>query len=115
MIGRLLVLLALLLFGWQSFVLQTHGHGSVRSTMTAASARVDAQASPDRHSPDAPPDCPVCRELAHAGPYLSPDGVAVVVPVPITAWLADSAPPVFAHGSSSHHWRSRAPPLTLHA
>lgn len=109
----LAVLLATLVaFGWQSFVTQTHIH-FVRDRSDAA-MRAGAAAPSHiarRQAPsDTPEDCPICRDMAVAGHYLSPAAVLIVAPAVVAVWRTVAAPLTPARTRPSHAWRSRAPP-----
>jgi hypothetical protein len=99
----------LLSLSWQSVVLQTHRHFAPFAG--TATTRV---ASPDNQSPaDLPSNCPICRELAHAGPVVLPAPVAIDAPAPLVFWFAVSVLLGLALVRRSHAWQSRAPPALL--
>lgn len=112
--GWLVVLFATLFaFTSQSIVLGTHQH--VDSVVTSV-ADTAVKASPGQGSPaDSPANCPICRELAHSGAYLTSTPIAFDLPAPfhtwqvatIVSWPRIAQPPL--------GWRSRAPPLQLQA
>lgn len=99
--------LALLLLLLQALVVPAHRHAG--GTPSAASGA--AIAAPVKQSPDHPADCPVCREVAHAGQYLTPGDV--VLPVAATGTLVPAASALarVVATAASHSWRSRAPPV----
>lgn len=109
--ARLSHALALLLLAWQAVVVQAHVH--VRPVATPPSASVGPAASTAPQRPDNPVDCPVCREVAHAGQYLSPGPVLLQAPVSVASWRADAMLTSLSFVRHSHSWRSRAPPLPL--
>ena len=97
----------------QSVVLQTHQHFGVAAISAAATGNPDAAApqKPDRQSPaDQPANCPICRELAHAGPVLPPAPIAFDAPAPISFQLAVINRPRLTIVRRAHGWQSRAPP-----
>lgn len=110
--GWFATLVAMLLaFSWQSVVTQTHQHLN-----PAVAGKADGADSmrPDRQSPfDLPANCPICREIAHAGPALLPAPIVVAAPAPPPVWRAETAGLRKTLASRSHAWRSRAPPLQL--
>src|SRR5438034_493750 len=70
---RRIVLAWALLFAlfWQSFVAQTHRHYDSARQDTAAWSLVHAESDSKQQIPaDSPADCPICREIASAGPVL---------------------------------------------
>lgn len=100
----------LLSLSWQSVVLQTHQHFSpLARAATASGTSVSNGQSPA----DLPANCPICRELAHAGPVVLPAPVALDAPAPLVFWFAVSVLLGLALVQRSHAWRSRAPPALL--
>jgi hypothetical protein len=97
--GKLTVLVALLAFALQSYVVQTHIHFQGNSDFGLAIAKnvaADAKAANtelskhnQKPAEQDPAHCPICQEFLHAGQYLAtPPVVAllltvVVVPVAI--------------------------------
>ena len=106
-VARLARAIALLLFGWQALVVPAHRH--VASAPTVASAKVSV--APLRHRPDQPADCPVCREVAHGGQYLSPADARLTAPVAVAFQPAAATLALLRGEGRSHAWRSRAPPV----
>lgn len=117
------LLLALLAFSSQSFVVQTHVHGETRTLVPAHDAGGSAAAHSGRgdagrariagaETPfDWPDDCPLCRELVAAGDYLAAAPASFTPPPPAARWFAAVDPLVAALRQRSHIWRSRAPPI----
>lgn len=109
--------LTLLAFLCQSFVTQTHLHAEVAPRTIAFSAAVSG--SPATLKAGQPtqdvPDCPICREISHGGTYLPPVPVAVAAVVATMAWHVPLPSRTLAPSQYSHAWRSRAPPIALHA
>ncbi|MEI9851197.1 MAG: DUF2946 family protein [Sphingomonas sp.] len=117
--GWLATLVAVLVaFSWQSFVTQTHRHfdpGAI-SGVAAAKADVANPQAPGRQAPpDLPANCPICRELAHAGPFVLPAPITFDAPAPAIFWLALATLPGLTLTQRSHAWQSRAPPQPLQA
>ena len=113
-IGQRLALMWLvvaLLF--QGFVVQTHAHAAPTRLSAIAGQGTVATAVAERKTP-APvaPACPLCEEKALFGAYLLTGSFSIVAP------LADAYRPATAPSSSpallssSHAWRSRAPPIS---
>lgn len=115
-----LALVAVLLFAvcWQSFVTQTHRHYEAGAVSAAASVGIGGSAADnaDKQSPSRLPDnCPLCREVAHAGPVLIPAQIEVAAPVAAPVLAVVSVPASESFARRSHLWRSRAPPHQLQA
>lgn len=115
---RALVLAILTLFAWQSVLLQSHVHAAgVRPAQSAAASPVAAtlpgvRAGSDRR--DDPADCPICREVAHAGHYLTPSPAAVPAPAPLPTWVSVARTGPADAPRRSSGWRNRDPPGNLH-
>jgi hypothetical protein len=107
---------ALLAFLCQSFVTQTHLHldPAARAVALVGPAAAPAALKAGQPSPDVP-DCPICREISHGGTYLPPVPVAIQAAVSTAVWRVVLPPRAPAPSRFSHGWRSRAPPLLLHA
>lgn len=103
-IARTIALLLLLL---QAMVVPAHRHDDSRPTVAATSVA----AAPERHRPALPADCPVCREVAHAGPLLTPGQVHLPSPSATHALAAVVTSMALRGAERSHSWRSRAPPV----
>lgn len=100
--------LALLLLLVQALVVPAHRHAGPVPSIAAAGSHV---AAPAKSRPDHPAECPVCREVAHAGQYLTPGEVRLPMApagtlAPVVAALAS-----LDTDARSHAWRSRAPPV----
>lgn len=104
-------------FSWQSFVAETHQHllSDTGTTITLGKSAGGEQQKPAKPSPLDPANCPVCREIAHAGSYLLPTPVSIDAPAPLFFWFATATLLGLALASRSHRWQSRAPPLRLQA
>ena len=112
--ARFVRAVALLLFAGQAIVAQAHVHAPERwAVATVAPAGVASAPAPQR--PDDPLTCPVCREVAHAGAYLTPAPVYLPVPGTAERWSPVAGLPIGRSSRPSHSWRSRAPPILLHA
>jgi len=113
----MIVLTALFAFLWQSLVTQAHVHVApvTYSAIVAGKTGSTAHIAPSRSSPSLPADCPLCREIAHAGGYLPPTPILLEAPEPATIRLVPSPLRALAFGQRSHAWQSRAPPQQLQA
>lgn len=105
----LLWLVLALLF--QGFVTQTHAHAAVDREWAATRSVVAAAAVDDRKQGPATPACPLCEEKALFGAYLLGGSVTVAAPIDAAFTYVVASLPLFALGTSSHAWRSRAPPV----
>ena len=113
--SRIAHLLLLLVLAWQGVVVQTHTHfAQVGSTaalpLTAVASGTDVSVSST--IPGAA--CFLCEEQALFGAYVLAAPVALVAPVADVAWYDAIAGPYSARSQSSHSWRSRAPPASVH-
>jgi Protein of unknown function (DUF2946) len=109
---RTITWLVLLAFALQSFITQTHIHGTFSSAGDAQI--VKTLASVPSHGSKAPAennaDCPFCQAITHAGAFFTPSTPTLILPV---IWAEMVAPPVIdsaIDSFSSHPWQSRAPP-----
>ena len=119
MFARVIRAAALLLLAGQAIIAQAHLHAPARSVAMAVavalSAEADMRSTPVPERSDGLPDCPVCREIGHAGPYHPPAELVAHVPTAIGLWVAACASSHLLHQRRSHDWRSRAPPALLPA
>lgn len=103
---RLMAVLLMVAFSFQSYVAQTHIHQSA-STAAAATVQHRGHNSPAENSPF---DCPICQAVSHVGSFFVPD---VVMPF-LAAQFVETANPQFYRadrGTAVHrNWQSRAPP-----
>ena len=104
------VFVTLLAFVLQSFIAQTHIHGS--SLDFAGVAKI-AVTQPPTHgktpSDNGAVDCPFCQAVVHAGALLAPAPPLLLLPAGAryeTLFVTMRAIAV----ASAHSWQSRAPP-----
>jgi hypothetical protein len=67
---------------------------------------------PRDHFPanDDPANCPICQEIMHAGQFVTPQAVALLLPTESVSFVPIRlAIPVFTE-AVSHSWQGRAPP-----
>ena len=109
-VARLAItLFALLAFSLQSYVTQIHIHGATWNTAAALDAGKTQQpgkipASGDQSS------CPICQVIAHAGQFVTPSAVAIVLPALVALHVVVDKDTATVTHSTSHSWKSRAPP-----
>jgi len=115
----LLTLFCLLAFSFQSYVAQTHIHvpgiaDPGISVLVSSHAQVSADAGTDSGHKQLPTDdtanCPLCQAVLHAGLFVSP--ALLVLLLPDTQAAVGPAPIIASHreGTPSHAWHSRGPP-----
>ncbi len=109
---RALTWILVLAFGLQSYITQTHIHGTASAFDIPAAGKIlsktPAPANPDDRN-DAS-TCPLCQAIVHAGVFFAPAALAIVLPV---SWIEHFvlAPTAAPSGSGiAYHWQSRAPP-----
>lgn len=107
-------LLALFAFVLQTFVVQTHIHGSAKIGAAPFAERIAGQGQqPDKFPPaDDPANCQICQELLHAGSFVTPMAAAllvssVVTDIAVVVVEIEAITQTYAHG-----WTSRGPPLS---
>ena len=115
--GWLAVLIATLLaFTWQSFVTQTHEHYRPRAHLVVAGATSELSNLKAQNAPTDPSDtCPICREMAQAGHYISPAPFVFFERETLAHGVAATPALVLVVRLVSHSWQSRAPPRQLQA
>lgn len=119
---KLILLVSLVAFVLQSYVVQTHIHFApvidsgivvAKNFVTDSKAGAVSTQTRDhgRYPPgDDPSHCPICQEFLHAGQYLTPAPVTALlltvvdVPIAIVRVILVAVAPV------SHDWHGRAPP-----
>lgn len=113
-LSRMFVLLvAVLALSWQSFITQTHRHWpeDMAPVHVAAGAHLKPGVAPFRPAPDLPANCPICREIYHAGTFLLPPDIAIPQGLVAPVWLFLALALALTRQTRSHGWNSRAPPL----
>jgi hypothetical protein len=103
----LLSLAVMLVFGLQSFLVQTHLHNLPQSLSAAAGISVSA---PHSKAPLDTDKCLLCQEYLHGGAYLTPAAAAVLPPSAVVSLLPLRLAAVIAERPVSHSWMGRAPP-----
>jgi len=113
-VGRiLLVVVTILSFTLQSYVTQTHIHGTSQGFDIDAIAKIVAANSPAHSkSPldDGDADCPFCQAVAHAGAFFTPITPILILPF---IWVKTVAITIITRvvaSTTAHNWQSRAPP-----
>lgn len=101
----------------QSVLVQAHSHvhRDVAPIVHAMATHAVTGASDDGSTQQDESDCPICWEMAHAGAFVLPEDPVLRIPEPGAIWRDALPQPVSARNGRSHAWRSRAPPLALHA
>ena len=106
---RLIVLCLTFAFLTQSLAVQTHIHGGPLSGV-ASITHLSNPTPPNQSDPYDPASCPLCQEMMHAGSFVIPAIISVIISLTANPFL-----PVFAvlpHSSAArqYNWQSRAPP-----
>ena len=98
----------LVAFTLQSFITQTHIHG----TSGAAIVKTLAKAPSHNKLPaeNSTADCPLCQAITHAGAFFTPTAPTFLLPVTGTDIVAAYVVAGAINNISTHHWHSRAPP-----
>jgi hypothetical protein len=105
---RIVCMLLLAAFTFQSYLVQVHIHNLPSSIAAAQELSVSA---PDdgKTAPDAD-NCLLCQEYVHAGVFLPSAATAVLPPAIAVSLVRLAAIPAVTARSPSHIWISRAPP-----
>lgn len=107
---RTIAWIVLFTFALQSFITQTHIHGSFNTGAAAAVNAANAAGHKKAPADTGKAECPFCQAIVHAGAFYAPPAQTLALPV---AW-AGIATFFFVEETfvsvSSHLWRSRAPP-----
>ncbi|WP_298670687.1 hypothetical protein [uncultured Sphingomonas sp.] len=114
---RIMLILALAALTFQSLVVQGHVHARGRqTTQEFAQRETFISRLPGVPTPgDDPFDCPICREMAHAGNYLLPPIAVVPVIIAQIAFMAIRPLPRHRLLAFPLVRRSRGPPEPLQA
>ena len=108
-----LVLLTLVAFTLQGFLIQTHIHIASAGVPAAADIYDGVPGSShDKYpSKNDPANCPLCQQFTSAGAFVTPAAAAILLPAPSVSVIEVAAhAPAFV-ASVTHIWRGRAPPL----
>jgi hypothetical protein len=108
---RVFTLVLALAFTLQSFVTQTHIHGSGSAGGDTNIVKVLKGPAPAQSPLDSSDNaCAFCQAIAHSGAFFAP--VAPVV-LPPSVWTMPALLPIVvsvSHNVLAHSWQSRAPP-----
>jgi hypothetical protein len=109
---RALTWILVLAFGLQSYITQTHIHGSAASFEVPAIGKVfgktPAPAAPGER--DDGSACPLCQAIVHAGAFFAPAAIALFLPVSWIEPYIHVLAPALSGSANAYHWQSRAPP-----
>ena len=106
--SRLVMLFALLMFGFQGYLVQTHVHASAPVAQTGI--HLSTPATPDPADPYNPASCPLCQEILHAGVFVMPSLATLPLQLDWIVFLTSSVLPEPVTTERSLNWQSRAPP-----
>ena len=104
---RLIAVLVLLAFTFQSYVAQTHFH-DIGLTGAPVSQNLGHGKAP---ADDNPLNCPFCQAAIHAGSFFLPAAPLLFLS---TQWVEMATSYVFLRSgtdAAAHSWQSRAPPI----
>ena len=116
-----LTFLMLVAFALQTTVTQTHVHiGTVAVTagfledlkISDAGQPITKGTQPRDHFPtnDDPANCPICQEILHAGQFVTPQAVVLLLPTESVSFVPISLAIAVFSEAVSHSWQGRAPP-----
>ena len=119
---RFIVFVTLLAFCLQTYLTQTHIHFAAENRsafsleQNAAALFKPIAGTPevpwDKFPPnDDPANCPLCQEILHAGHFVTPAAVAILLPFDRLSVIVVTAVTPLLAAAVTHIWRSRAPPL----
>jgi hypothetical protein len=110
-LSRFVALFAVLAFAFQSFIVQTHIHGTSLGFSAPTLAKTLGGKGNGKLPADNPLDCPFCQAVAHAGAFYAPATPLLIVPfVLMRGAVLRSALRSFV-SAAPISWNSRAPPL----
>jgi hypothetical protein len=106
----------LLAFTLQTYVMQTHIHGTAGFGVTVTKLAFDKSAAQEQRPGKLPPandpaNCPICQEILHTGFYVAPSAAALLLPSVVASVAPIVIDIVKIVEVCSHSWKSRAPPL----
>ena len=108
---RALTLLALIAFGLQGYLVQTHIHGLPLSVVVASDQHTSSASSQKAPTDGGELKCPLCQDSVRAGNYLLPATISALPPTLAVKAILVNAASLFASKAISHIWQSRGPPL----
>lgn len=109
----LFVWLAMTALFLQSLIVQTHLHLPFASVPASARGAVAvAGFATDRTGPAGHTSCPLCIELKAAGHYLPSTPAVLIAPLVVGFWFHRMVEFALTRPQPTHHWQSRAPPLS---
>ena len=106
-------MLAMLAFGLQSYITQTHIH--LKPDTFTSYSKLDHQSGKedprDKFPANGDPaNCPICQEIAHTGQFVTPSAAVLLLPTAAISIVALATEIIVVPLRASHTWRSRAPP-----
>lgn len=107
---RAIAWVLLLAFTLQSFITQTHIHGTFDSGAALAAAVTNAPAHKNAPAENGKAECPFCQAIVHAGAFYASSVPSLILPFSLANRVAPFVVAEIIAGVSSHLWHSRAPP-----
>lgn len=105
-----LLMLVIVSFTGRSFVTETHLDLPSGLLSLSGQSLSGPVLSREKDAPTHPSDCPICREMAMSGHFLSPAPFELSLPSGSAAIAAITYVLRSTGGLRSHAWQSRAPP-----
>jgi hypothetical protein len=105
---RSIAWILLVAFTLQSFITQTHIHGTGGAAIVKTFAKVPSHKKLPAENGTA--DCPLCQAITHAGAFFTPTAPTLLLTVTGTDIVAAFVIANAIDDISTHHWHSRAPP-----
>lgn len=106
--SRLLTLFALLVFAFQGYLVQTHIDRLPWAPQQ--SVHIGAPAEPGPVDPYSPASCPLCKEILHAGAFVTPVIASLPLQLNWIVFVAATVLPDPVTVQRGLNWQSRAPP-----
>ncbi len=107
---RALAMLVLAAFTLQSFVTQTHIHGSQAGAETGIVKIVHVPSQGQNPLDTSESGCAFCQAVAHSGVFFAPSSPALVLPTSWALFFSVASSSIAAASALAHDWQSRAPP-----
>jgi hypothetical protein len=110
--SRFVAFVVVLAFTLQSFIIQTHIHGTSQTFGAAAIVKILTDAPGHGQLPvdNSPVDCPFCQAIDHVGAFFAPAMPLLLLPAAQAERMAHAIAARVMAGHTALNWRSRAPP-----
>lgn len=109
--SRALILLTLVAFTLQGFLVQTHIHQITNGVAPALDVFDGVPAKGDKApAKNSDQNCPLCQQFASAGSFLTPSAAVALAPTLSVSVIQLAVIPAAQRIAITHIWRGRAPP-----